>query len=280
MNKRRVNIVGQPVFKAGGIMRFEGKVAIVTGASRGIGKAIALALAQEGASVVVAARSETEGCPPGTIHKTVEEIHAFGGNALAVRTDVTQEEEVSEMVRRTLEQYGRIDILVNNAGIELRLPTEEVTTEQWQQVMDVNLKSYFLCARTVGREMIKNRSGKIINIASVSGHSAVPRMAAYSASKAGVLLLTKTLAVEWAKYNINVNSISPGLTETAFVSRLRMQDPETFKAREERIPLRRAAQLEDIAQAVVFLASSASDNITGEDIVIDGGLLAIYAGYV
>lgn len=254
-------------------MELEGKVALVTGGGQGIGKAIVLALAKKGASVVIA-DIDLE-----SADKVAGEAGKFS-KAVAKKADVSSETDVKQLVRETLEEFGRIDILVNNAGIDLKLPTEEVTVEQWQQVMDINLKSVFLCAQAVGREMIKNRSGKIINIASVAGHAAVPRMAAYNASKAGVLLLTKTLAVEWAKYNINVNSISPGVTETSLLSRLRMEDPEAIKAREERIPLGRVAQPEDIAQVAVFLASSASDNITGEDIKSDGGMLAIHAGYV
>lgn len=254
-------------------MELEGKVALVTGGGQGIGRAIVLALAKKGASVVIA-DIDLE-----SADKVAGEAGKFS-KAVAKKADVSSETDVKQLVRETLEELGRIDILVNNAGIDLKLPTEEVTVEQWQQVMDINLKSTFLCAQAVGREMIKNRSGKIINIASVAGHAAVPRMAAYNASKAGVLLLTKTLAVEWAKYNINVNSISPGVTETSLLSRLRMENPEAIKAREERIPLGRVAQPEDIAQVAVFLASSASDNITGEDIKSDGGMLAIHAGYV
>jgi len=254
-------------------MELEGKVALVTGGGQGIGKAIVLALAKKGASVVIA-DIDLE-----SADKVADEAGKFS-KAVAKKADVSSETDVKRLVKETLEEFGRIDILVNNAGIDLKLPTEEVTVEQWQRVMDINLKGAFLCAQAVGKEMIKNRSGKIINIASVAGHSPVPRMAAYNASKAGVLLLTKTLAVEWAQYNINVNSISPGVTETSLLSRLRMENPEAIKAREKRIPLGRVAQPEDIAQVAIFLASSASDNITGEDIKSDGGMLAIHAGYV
>lgn len=254
-------------------MELEKKVALVTGGGQGIGKAIVLALAKKGASVVIA-DIDLE-----SADKVADEAGKFG-KAVAKKADVSSETDVKRLVKETLEEFGRIDILVNNAGIDLKLPTEEVTVEQWQRVMDINLKGAFLCAQAVGKEMIKNRSGKIINIASVAGHSPVPRMAAYNASKAGVLLLSKTLAVEWAQYNINVNSISPGVTETSLLSRLRMEDPEAIKAREKRIPLGRVAQPEDIAQVAIFLASSASDNITGEDIKSDGGMLAIHPGYV
>ena len=254
-------------------MELEGKVALITGGGQGIGKAIVLALAKKGASVVIVDIDlESAG-------KVADEAGKFS-KVVAKKADVSSETDVKQLGREALKEFGRIDILVNNAGIDQKLPTEEVTVEQWQQVMDINLKSVFLCAQAVGREMIKNRSGKIINIASVAGHAAIPRMAAYNASKAGVLLLSKTLAVEWAQYNINVNSISPGVTETSLLSRLRMENPEAIKARGKRIPLGRVAQPEDIAQVAIFLASSASDNITGEDIKSDGGMLAIHAGYV
>ena len=254
-------------------MKASGKVAIVTGAGQGIGKAIALALVKEGADVVIADINlkAAEIC--------AEEATAFG-KAIAMKVDVSSKVDVDRMMKEALKQFRRIDILVNNAGIAIMAGADEITVEQWDQVVDINLKGTFLCSQAVGREMIKRKSGKIINIASAAAHSAAPNMVAYNVSKAGVIQLTKTLAVEWAKYNINVNSISPGVTEGVMLSRLRVEDPEAFKAREQRIPLKRVNQPKDIAKLVIFLSSEDSDNITGEDIRLDGGMLAIHPGLV
>lgn len=254
-------------------MRVGGKVGIVTGAGQGIGKAIALALAKEGANVVIADINLKAA-------DTVAEEAAAFGKVIATKVDVSSKASIEAMVGRSLEYFGLIDILVNNAGIAIMSAADEITIEQWDQVINTNLKGTFLCSQAVGREMIKSRSGKIINIASAAAHSAAPNMVAYNVSKAGVVQLTKTLAVEWAKYNINVNSISPGVTEGIMLSRLRVDDPAAFKAREERIPLKRVNQPEDIAKLVIFLSSEDSNNITGEDIRLDGGMLAIHPGLV
>ena len=256
-------------------MRFKDKVAIVTGGGRGIGKAIALALAQEGAKVVILDKLESQ-----LLDEVVKEAKTAGGQMIARGVDIRNEADVDAVVKEVLKEFGKIDILVNNAGIEVRAPAEEMTTEQWDSVMDTNLKAAFLLSRAVGRNMIENRSGRIINISSMGGHAAIPLMVSYSVSKAGILQLTKSLAVEWGKYNINVNSISPGVTETPMLSQLRIQDPEAFKAREQRIPTKKVAQPEDIANAVLFLASPEADSISGEDIGVCGAIMAIHPGYV
>ena len=194
-------------------MKLKGKVAIVTGASRGIGKAISLALAREGVSVVVAARSETEGHLPGTIHKTVEEIHTFGGSALAARTNVMKEEEVSEMLRRTLEGYGRIDILVNNAGINVRSSIAEMSIKRWDLIMGVNLRSTFLCAKAVLPLMMEQKSGSIINLSSILGTRVIEEAVAYGTTKAAIERFTIGLAKEVKEYNIAVNALCPSHTD-------------------------------------------------------------------
>jgi NAD(P)-dependent dehydrogenase (short-subunit alcohol dehydrogenase family) len=255
-------------------MRLEDKVAIVTGGSRGIGRAIALFFARERANVVLAARTKSD------LDDVVAEGNAFGGQLKAIRADVTIDADVDSVVKETVREFGRIDILVNNAGIVIMSPAEEVTTEEWDRVVDVNLKGVFLCCRAVGREMIKRKSGKIVNIASGGAHLAIPLSASYSASKAGVLHLTRALAVEWGKYNINVNSVSPGVTATGMFMTYKREHPQEAKTREEKIPLKRVNSPEDVANAVVFLASSDSDNITGKDIGVDGGMLSVHPGYL
>ena len=195
-------------------MKLRGKVAIVTGASRGIGKAISFALAREGVSVVVAARSETEGHLPGTIHKTVEEIHAFGGNALAVRTNVMQEEDVSEMLRRTLEGYERIDILVNNAGINVLSGIAEMSVKRWDLIMGVNLRSTFLCTKAVLPFMIRQQAGSVISLSSILGSRVISGGVTYGMTKAAIERFTTGLAQEVGEYNIAVNALCPGYTDT------------------------------------------------------------------
>jgi NAD(P)-dependent dehydrogenase (short-subunit alcohol dehydrogenase family) len=195
-------------------MKFTDKVAIVTGASRGIGRAIALALAKEGAVAVVAARSETEGRLPGTIHKTVAEIHAFGGNALAMKTDVTREDEVAAMVGNVLNHYGRIDILVNNAGISVPGTLTEVSIKRWDLIMAVNLRGTFLCTKAVLPFMIRQKSGSIINLSSILGTRVISGGVPYGVTKAAIERFTLGLAEELREYNIAVNALCPSFTET------------------------------------------------------------------
>jgi len=259
-------------------MRLEGKAAIITGGGSGIGKTIALTFAREGADVVVADIDLP------SAQSVADEVKSMGRQALAVKVDVTSSQNVNQMVRDTLDTFEKIDILVNNAGITKLAPPEEESEEQWDETMNINLKGQFLCGQAVGREMIKQKRGKIVNISSVNGHRGVGSSAAYAASKAGVLSLTKTLAVNWAKHNINVNSVSPGITITPIVEKAARsggRSPEEFfKEMTKYTPLKRANKPEDIANAVLFLASSESDNMTGQDMVIDGGSLAIYPNHV
>ena len=206
-------------------MKLKGKVAIVTGASRGIGKAISLALAREGVNVVVAARSETEGRLPGTIHKTVEEIHALGGTALAVRTNVMQEEDVNEMIRSTLAEYEHIDILVNNAGINVKSSIVDMSIKRWDLIMGVNLRSTFLCTKAVLPFMMKQKSGSIINLSSILGTRVTEGGGiAYGTTKAAIERFTIGLAREIKEYNIAVNAMCPSYTDT---EGFRMLNPDT-----------------------------------------------------
>jgi NAD(P)-dependent dehydrogenase (short-subunit alcohol dehydrogenase family) len=213
------------------------------------------------------------------IEELSKKLRSSGHDAFPVRTDVTVAAQVDRLVTTVLSKFGHIDILVNNAGLSLLVSTMEMTEDQWERIISVNMKSIFLCSQAVGRHMIKRKRGKIINIASVGAHGGIPEMVAYCSSKGGVVSFTRAIAVEWAKYNIRVNSISPGMTETPLVQKLREQSPKTFEQRRKLIPLRRSGHVQDIANLVVFLASEKSDYISGQDIIIDGGLLAIHPGY-
>ncbi len=250
-------------------MRLEKQVAIVTGAGQGIGRAIALTLAREGATVVVNDIDLEKAT------KVAEEIKSQGGQALPVKADVSKGDEVNNLVEKTLESYKRVDILVNNAGIAKLTRLLELTEAEWDRTMNINIKGQFLCSKAVIAQMIKQERGKIVNIASLAAHIGAPGLAAYGASKGGVVQLTKALAVELGKYNIMVNAVSPGLTLTELIKSV-VKDRPDFIEGIDRIPLRRAAEPEDIANAVLFLASSDSDYITGQVIIVDGGLMAIH----
>ena len=250
-------------------MRLEKQVAIVTGAGQGIGRAIAITLAREGATVVV------NDVVPERADEVAGEIKSAGGQALAVAADVSKAEEVNMLVARTLDNCKKIDILVNNAGIAKMKRLLEMTEADWDSHMDTNIKSQFLCSKAVIEHMVQQKRGKIINIASLAAHIGVPGLSAYGASKGGVVQFTKALAVEFGKYNIMVNAVSPGFTLTEMVKQAGKDRPDFLEGM-DRIPLRRAAEPEDIANAVLFLASAESDYITGQVLIVDGGLMAIH----
>lgn len=253
----------------------DGKVAVVTGGGQGIGRGIALGLAAKGASVVIA------DVDSGSAEAVASELRATHHNALAIRADVSVSSDVSRLMSTVLERFGRIDILVNNAGLSLGGSAIDMTEELWDRIIDVNLKGEFMCSREAAKAMIKQGGGKIINFASVAGHGGIPEMSAYCASKGAVIALTRALAVEWAKYGITVNSVSPGRTQTPTVeARRKAMSAEAFEKRNRRVPLGRLGQVQDVVHLVVFLAGNESNYITGQDIVIDGGLFAMHPGYV
>ena len=244
--------------------QLEGQVAIVTGASRGIGRAIALALATEGAKVVVNyARSST------AAEEIVATITADGGQALALQADVSQADQVEKLISGTLEAFGRIDILVNNAGITRDTLLLRMKLEDWQAVIDLNLTGVFLCTKAVAKGMLKQRSGRIINIASVAGQMGNPGQANYSAAKAGVIGFTKTVAKELASRGVTVNAVAPGFIATDMTGDLpNTEDILKF------IPLGRFGKPEDIAGMVRFLAADpAAAYITGQVFNVDGGMV-------
>lgn len=246
-------------------MRLENKVSLVTGAGQGIGKAIALAFANEGSKVVV------NDINLDTAQATAQEIITMGGKALAIRADVSKKDEVSSMLRELLTNFGRIDILVNNAGIQTETPFLDLSEEEWDRVIDVNLKGAFLCGQLVAREMVKHGGGKIINISSV--HQFLPRsnIAHYAASKSGMMMLTKVMAIELAKYKINVTCIAPGAVATA-MNEDALNSPQKLTELNSEIPWGRIAEPREIAQCAVYLASADASYITGSTIYIDGGL--------
>jgi len=249
-------------------MKLDNKIAIVTGARRGIGRAIALALAKEGANIVVSDISQEE------CQKVVTEIEGLGRRGLAIKCDVTSMAEVEDMVRRTVAEFGRVDILVNNAGIITFKPFLELTEKDWDTTINVNLKGQFLCAQAVAKELVKNKWGRIINIASISSGGcgiAFPLIAHYTASKGGVMALTEALALELTPQGINVNAICPGAIDTDMTKGIK--DSGQLEQLLLRIPKGRVGQPEDIANLAVFLASEESDYISGAAIVIDGGWL-------
>lgn len=241
-----------------------GKVALVTGASKGLGAAIAEGLARSGAQLALCARSK-EG-----LAATRAAVEAGGGRAQGFEMDVLSRVSVRAAVSAALETFGRIDILVNNAGVNVRKPTLELSEEEWDQVVDTNLKGYFLVAQAVGAHMVARRSGKVINVSSIFGQVGMHNQLAYAASKGGVVQLTKVMAIEWAKQGVTVNAVGPTYFETPLVAALR-QDPERFAFINERTPMGRWGQPEELIGTIVYLASSASDFVTGQTVYVDGG---------
>jgi NAD(P)-dependent dehydrogenase (short-subunit alcohol dehydrogenase family) len=246
-----------------------GRVAVVTGGRRGIGRAIALALAEAGADVSLGDRVVDDGALEGV----AEEVRKSGRRALAVQADITQKADVDSLVRKTVAELGAIDILVNNAATNIMSPLLELNEEGWDRVIDTDLKGYYLCSQAAGKVMVKQKRGNIVNIASTAAMDTVPQMGAYCIAKAGVVMLTRILAIELAEHNIRVNAVAPSIVKTKFSQPL-WADAKTLKEIEAGIPLGRLAEPEDITGAVVFLASDASAYITGHTIVVDGGSTA------
>ena len=245
-------------------MRLEGKTAIVTGASRGLGRAIALAFAREGADVLVNYASREERAA-----EVAAAIEKLGRRAILFRADVSDAVQVRAMVQAAVEQFGRVDILVNNAGVTMPKGLLETSEAEWDRVLAINLKGVFLCCQAVGEAMIAQGGGRIINIASTAGQTGTLSGPAYCASKAGVLGLTKCVARAFAPHNVLVNAISPALIDTEI---LYWRTPAQWKDTLASIPLKRLGNPDDLAETAVFLASSGGNFITGATIDVNGGL--------
>jgi 3-oxoacyl-[acyl-carrier protein] reductase len=246
-------------------MRLAGNSVLVTGASRGIGKEIALEMARQGANVAVNySGSESKA------NETVDEIKALGREAFAIQCDVSNSESVIRMVKETIDRFGKLDILVNNAGITKDNLLMRMKEEEWDDVININLKGVFLCTKAVTRQMMKQRKGRIINIASIVGVSGNPGQANYVAAKAGVIGLTKTAAKELSSRNITVNAVAPGFITTDMTDKL---TDEVKAEMLKQIPLGRFGDPRDIANVAVFLASDDSSYMTGQTLHVDGGMV-------
>lgn len=240
------------------------RIALVTGAGNGIGRAIAIAYARAGAHVVVAGRN------PETLGQVAAEVRAAGREALACPVDVRNVAAVRAMVDQAVGRFGRLNILVNNAGLINRVPSLDETEEAWDAVIQTNVKGLFFCCQAVGAHMIPKRRGTIINLASIFSLAASPERTAYGASKAAVMQITKTLAVEWAPHNLRVNALAPGATRTP-TREVTLGDPARLRVLVPRYPLGRIADPDDMVGAALFLASDASAFVTGQTIFVDGG---------
>ncbi len=252
------------------MQNLKNKVALVTGARRGMGKSHAIALAKQGAKVVVTDINQAE------CQAVVDEIKKFNGEAIAFKLDVTNKSEIDSVVAETVKKFGQLDILVNNAGIVQFKPFLELSEEDWDKTIDINLKGEFLCAQAAARVMKEKGGGVIVNIASVAmGQQGIgmPNIVHYCASKGGIAGMTEAMAAELAPFNIRVNAVAPGMIDTPMVDVVKA-DPKMTEGMLQRVPLKRMGRSEEVSELVVFLASDSSSYMTGSVVVIDGGWLA------
>ncbi len=249
------------------LFSLKGKVSLITGASRGLGRGYALTLAKAGSDLILISRSQKE------LQSLKEELTAMGTQVLILVGDLTHFKGIPRLVRRSVEEFGKIDILINNAGMNIRKPILDLTERDLNKVIDLNLMSVFLMSQHVGKKMIQQGGGKIVNIASLTSFIGIPNVSIYGASKGGIVSLTKAFAMEWARYRINVNAVAPGYFETELTSAV-FRDKKKLNWLLSRIPIGRTGVPEDLSGVLLFLASSASDYVTGQVIAVDGGWLS------
>ena len=246
------------------MFKLDGKVAVVTGGSRGFGKAIALGLAEAGADVVVASRTQAD------LDTVAEEIKSLGRKSLAVACDMLDKASIENLAEKTMEKFGKIDILINNAGQGFTVPFLKLGEDQWDQILNINLKGYFLCTQIMGKHMFKAKSGRVISISSAMGSYPLPYMAPYAASKGGINAMTKSLSQEWATRGITVNAIAPSYFATD-INKSAMEDDATTKLIMSKTPVNRWGKVEELVGLVIYLSSDASSYMTGAVIPLDGG---------
>jgi NAD(P)-dependent dehydrogenase (short-subunit alcohol dehydrogenase family) len=255
------------------VRRLDGRTCIVTGASKGLGRAIALRMANEGCDVVVNYNTSVSEAA-----ETAAMVEKANRRALLVKADVSRKADVELLSQRAIDTFGKVDVLVNNAGVFMVRPSLELTEDEWDRTIDVNLKGVFLCSTIIGKTMADRRTGAIVNISSVVAFASFPNRAAYCAAKAGVVSLTKTLAIEWAEYNVRVNCVAPAYLETDRIRAEVKAGTRDISPVVKRTPLKRLGYPSEVASVVAFLASDDASFVTGETAVADGGWLAY--GYV
>lgn len=246
------------------------RIVFITGASRGLGEAIAIEFAKAGADLVLISRNQSA---LDTVAHSIKRKYRV--NILPLSTDITIKKEIERTIEEVLRVFGKIDVLVNNAGVTVKKDFFEVSEKDWDYVLNINLKGAYLCSQVVGKQLIKQKYGKVINMASIGSQLALVHSSAYCASKGGLLQLTRALAVEWAPYNVNVNAIAPGYIETDMVREVMKKKAGLKKGIINRTPMGRLGKPEEISPAVVFLASDAASYITGTVLLIDGGMSAL-----
>lgn len=243
------------------------KVVIVTGSTKGIGNAIAIAMAQAGADIVVVSRNQTD------CNQVAWQIRELGRRAIGIAADVTKNGDIQNLLDKTIEYFGQVDILVNNAGSAITKKAEDITEAEWDQVVNLDLKSVFFCSQIIGRKMIEQKRGKIINIASVLGLVGEKMVSPYCAAKGGVIQLTRALALEWARYNIQVNALCPGYVLTA-INASEFSNEKIYNYIVRKIPQGKLGAVSDMTGAAIFLASNAANYMTGQHLTVDGGWTA------
>lgn len=250
-----------------GLFDLTGRVAVITGAASGIPKAVAFGFAAAGAHVVLADLDENG------MDAVASSLREQGRRVISVPTDVSNEEHAARLAVEAVRNFGKIDVLVNGAGLRVRKPVLEISRQEFEQVLAVNLTATFLCSKHIGKQMVEQKRGSVINIASIHGHVAASRIPEYAAAKGGVVQLTKVMAIEWAEFNVRVNALCPGVTRTPG-TKVAWENPERLAEIVAKTPMKRIAEPEEMVGPAIFLASDASSFVTGSSLIVDGGWIA------